>query len=612
MAAPTPTTDDPLELAMEAAATGRAPSGAVQALIANQNRLVGWQIATERAAFALKSLTVIVGVVVAVIVAVLLIAASQYRGLTIQPFSVPPELEARGLNGSAVATRVLDKLTALQAETVSLRAPNSYANSWGDSVEVQIPQTGVSAGELWKFLRSWLGEEVKITGEIVRVDGGLQITARAGGQAAPPIVGTEAELEALLDKAAEAIFAETQPYRHAIYLGDRDRMDEALAAFEQLAATGDETDRKWALAGWSLHLQASDLEASVAKAEAALAIDPDFGLARANLAGVLGGLGRDEEAHRHERLAVRALRGNPDLNPDLAEGFILELEGDILSTEHDHMAAAAKHQAAAAFDGRSERGAAFSQATQLANLHDFTSGRAIVANMPTEQRAGLLQSFDLVICLQREDWVCFAAVMEEALALPAEASESLRRRWLVANTPFLALGRARAGDIAGAEALISQTPVDAYWAVMTRGQIAAVKGDLRASERWFAEAVRLAPSLADAHQAWGRARLERGDRRGAMEQFALASGKAPRWADPLKYQGDALMAGGDARGAIRKYRAAADRAPRWGGLHLAWGRALEVDGKRAEATAKYRAAASMDLSAAERAEVARRMAGAGR
>src|SRR5690606_35048359 len=120
----------------------------------------------------------------------------------------------------------------------------------------------------------------------------------------------------------------------------------------------------------------------------------------------------------------------------------------------------------------------------------------------------------------------------------------------------LALGRARVGDIAGAEALIAETPADTYWAVTARGMIAAIKGDVQTSERWFAEAVRLAPSLADVHQAWGRARLERGDRAGAVEQFALASGRAPRWADPLKYQGDALLAGGDARGAIRRYREA--------------------------------------------------------
>ncbi len=597
---------------MEASSTGQAPSAAVQALIENQNRLVGWQVATERAAFALKSLTVVVGVVVAVIVAAVLISASQYRGLTIQPFSVPPELEARGLTGAAVATRVLDKLTALQAGTVSVRAPNSYANSWGDSVEVEIPQMGVSAGELWRFLRSWLGEEVKITGEIVRLSDGLQITARAGGQAGPPILGTEAELETLLDRTAEAIFAETQPYRHAIYLGRTDRLDEALAAFERLAATGDETDRKWALAGWSLHLQASDPEASVAKAEAALAIDPDFGLARANLAGVLRGLGRDEEVYGHERLVARALRGNPDLNPDLAEGFILEMEGSTLSTEHDHRAAAAKYRAAAAFDGRSERSAALEYAAQLIYLHDFAGGRAIVANMPAEQRPGLLRLYDLGVCLQREDWVCFAAGMDELLASPAEGSEAIHRRWLVGTAPFLALGRARTGDMAGAEALIAQTPSDTYLAVTTRGQIAAVKADVRTSERWFAEAVRLAPSLADAHQAWGRARLERGDRPGAVEQFALAAGKAPRWADPLKYHGDALAAGGDHHGAIRKYRAAAERAPRWGALHLAWGRALEAQGKRSEAMAKYRAAAGMDLPAADRAEVARRLVETGR
>ena len=49
--------------------------------------------------------------------------------------------------------------------------------------------------------------------------------------------------------------------------------------------------------------------------------------------------------------------------------------------------------------------------------------------------------------------------------------------------------------------------------------------------------------------------------------------------------------------------------PRWGALHLAWGRVLEAEGKRDEARKKYRAARSMDLSAADRAEVARRLTG---
>jgi tetratricopeptide (TPR) repeat protein len=67
------------------------------------------------------------------------------------------------------------------------------------------------------------------------------------------------------------------------------------------------------------------------------------------------------------------------------------------------------------------------------------------------------------------------------------------------------------------------------------------------------------------------------------------------------------MARGDAAGAIRKYRAAADRAPNWGALHLAWGRALEAQGRRDQARDKYTEAARLDLSAADRAEVVRRL-----
>lgn len=616
-----PTTPDPVELAMEAAADGGAPSEPVRALLENQNRLIGWQIATERAAFALKLLTACVGIVAAVVVATLLISASQYRGLTVQPFSVPPELEARGLNGSAVATRVLDKLTALQAATVSLRAPNSYANSWGDSVEVQIPQTGVSAGELWKFLRSWLGEEVKITGEVVRVGTGLQVTTRAGGQAAAPLLGQEAELEALLDRAAEAIFAETQPYRYAIHLSRTDRVAESIAVLEQLSVTGDETDRKWALAAWSLQLQLlGEFEASVAKAEAALAIDPGFGLARANLAGVLGTMGRTEESYRQSRMTADAMRDDTDMNRDISAAFILEMEGSVLDSQHDHTGAAARYEAAASADGRSQRGVVFDRAAQLAALHEFSLGRDLTRHSSDQSaatdRLGValtpLERYEVQACLAAEDWPCLVAAADTVFAEPDPASPTYaveRQLWRTNQAPLLALAYARVGDMAAADRLIALAPTDLFHGVLGRAEIAAIRGDIQASERGFAHASRLTPSLADAPYLWGRARLARGDRAGAITQLSLAAAKAARWADPLKYWGDALAAGGDHRGAIRKYRDAAERAPRWGGLHLAWGKALEAGGKRAEATERYRAAAAMDLSAAERAEVGARLRG---
>jgi tetratricopeptide (TPR) repeat protein len=102
--------------------------------------------------------------------------------------------------------------------------------------------------------------------------------------------------------------------------------------------------------------------------------------------------------------------------------------------------------------------------------------------------------------------------------------------------------------------------------------------------------------------------MARGDIAGGIDFYEQAIERGPRWADPQKFWGDALMAQSDAAGAIRKYRAAADRAPRWGALHLAWGRALEAQGKSDQAREKYEQAARMDLSAADRAEVVRRLA----
>jgi tetratricopeptide (TPR) repeat protein len=177
--------------------------------------------------------------------------------------------------------------------------------------------------------------------------------------------------------------------------------------------------------------------------------------------------------------------------------------------------------------------------------------------------------------------------------------------------PRLAYARARTGDLAGAQALIAATPLDCYLCVRERTRIAELAGDRAAADRWSAEARRQGPSLPFAFAERGQMLMGRGDIAGAIAFYEQAIERGPRWADPLKYWGDALMARGDEAGAIRKYRAAADRAPQWGALHLAWGRALEAQGRRDQARDKYTQAAGMDLSAADRAEVRRRLGAAG-
>ena len=94
--------------------------------------------------------------------------AAHSEGLIIESFRVPPDLAARGLTGEVLADQVLDRLTAMQAATNSGVANQSYSGGSGDDIKVEIPETGISIGELYRFLRRWLGHETHISGEMVR------------------------------------------------------------------------------------------------------------------------------------------------------------------------------------------------------------------------------------------------------------------------------------------------------------------------------------------------------------------------------------------------------------------------------------------------------------
>ena len=137
-----------------------------------------------------------------------------------------------------------------------------------------------------------------------------------------------------------------------------------------------------------------------------------------------------------------------------------------------------------------------------------------------------------------------------------------------------------------------------------RGRIAAFQRDWPSAQAAFAEAVRQGPATPFAYVDWGQMLFDKGDITGATERLGQAHIKGPRFADPLELWGEALMRQGDAAGAQAKFPLAAKYAPRCGRLHLRWGQALAKTGKPAEARAQWQAASALDLSAADRAELA--------
>jgi tetratricopeptide (TPR) repeat protein len=170
--------------------------------------------------------------------------------------------------------------------------------------------------------------------------------------------------------------------------------------------------------------------------------------------------------------------------------------------------------------------------------------------------------------------------------------------------PWLALAKARTGDMAAAEGLIAPTPADCYDCVRIRGMIASEAKQWGRADGWFAKAVQDAPSIPFAYEDWGRSLLERGQADAAVEKFKRSSEKGPHFADALEGWGEALMAKNQSHLALVKFAEAEKYAPNWGRLHLKWGEALAYAGKKDEARAQFTRAAQLDLTPSEKSELA--------
>ncbi|NEX93639.1 hypothetical protein [Caulobacter sp. 17J65-9] len=618
---PAPTTPDPIEIAMEALAEGDAGLDTpARRLLLQQERLIGWQIAGERAGFALKVLTGLAGVTVAAALGAMVWSAAHDESRVVEAFRTPPDFAARGLDGPVLATRVMDRIAAMDAQSQSARASGGYEDGWTQDLKVEIAQTGVSIEDLQRFLRAWLGRQTRISGEAVRApDGKVALTVRVGGKAGETVTGPEAELDRLITEAAERVYAETQPYQYSKYLeyhGDRAK---SLEVARKLVVEGAAGEKPWAWAQVSNLLSLDgDFEGGREAGRRALALEPGLLLGMINTGTAEAALGHDEANLNLTATLTQGLKRDlRTLSPNARAVLPVTLIAYQQYLIGDYAGALATLEGAEtlpAFQGAADSWTP-TRADLLARNHDASASRAIrLAAADPEFDVASVAGFSVgggdyvpqwFEAAEVGDWAGAAAVAERVVAATAKtgrAGEVMRLRFSI---PRLAEARAHAGDIAGARALIAPTPLDCVMCVRTRGKIAALADDAGHADRWFAEAVRLAPSPPYAWAEWGQARLARGDLDGAIERFKTAQRLGPGWADPYKFEGDARARRGEHGAAIRLYRKAAERAPHWGALHLALGSALHAQGREREAQAAFAAAAGMDLSPGDRAALAK-------
>jgi tetratricopeptide (TPR) repeat protein len=569
-----PQTLDPLDLALRGQGSSAADQAASRELICDQARLVRSQIMSERAGFALKLLTGAVGVVAAVVLGLFVVDAARSERLILEAFSVPPAFEERGLTGEVVATRIGDALTAMQFDTLASRAPSSYSRASDLDLAVEIPRTGISIGELRAFLRSWLGRERRVSGEVVRVADGYAITARASGSAGKSFTRAEAEFDEAIRLAAEAVFEMTSPDRYASYLVRTGRVDEARALYQKLSIQGSRKARAWALAEWT-GLDATS-EEKLDRARRARALDERQPLAAVAISDSLKDLGRLEEARAEYARSGELLRGRSaaDLAPWWAALHSLQHRAEVRRLAGDYVGAAELNEAAGeplpdqpplACSNCSSY--AFAMAGRdLALAHDAAGARAMArrsGQILPEYADEISAYVEFLVAWGDRDWARVLELWqasESAVLVRPILLQSLGRAEL---TAIMAESLARQGRLEDASAAMTGTKGDCYPCLRARAVMAALQGRVQESDRLFGLATEAAPSLPHAWFAWGEAKAARGDASGAIAAFARASLISPRWADPLKSWGDVLARQGEHRAAERKYAEAAERAPNW-------------------------------------------------
>ena len=217
--------------------------------------------------------------VIGIGVAIMIRDAITSRRVVIEPFHAPPGLAARGIDGTVIASGLLDELSRLQDATRSSSAARGLSGAWTSNIKLEVPETGVSIGEISRLLKERFGHDLHIDGDLIETaTGGLALTVRGNGVPPKTFSRSATELEKLTVEAAEYVYSQSQPARWATYLGNVERYEEAIAFCRTAVASADPAERPRLLGPWALAIDASggSTREALALQRAAVKLQPDL------------------------------------------------------------------------------------------------------------------------------------------------------------------------------------------------------------------------------------------------------------------------------------------------------------------------------------------------
>ena len=171
---------------------------------------------------------------------VLLHDAFTSHAVVVEAFEAPSALAPRGVTGKVVAAGVLDALQKLADATRTTEKALDAYSAWSSEIQIEVPETGISVGEINRLLQQRFGHDLRVGGDLVQTDsGGLALTIRGSGVPPKTFSGKAGELEDLTIKAAEYVYGSSQPLAFAVYLTGCGRDKDAVAFLPEAFAGAD-------------------------------------------------------------------------------------------------------------------------------------------------------------------------------------------------------------------------------------------------------------------------------------------------------------------------------------------------------------------------------------
>jgi tetratricopeptide (TPR) repeat protein len=510
---------------------------------------------------------VLVATAIGIGVGVMIHDAVTSRNVIIDPFDAPPALAASGLSGKVVAAGLLDVLTRIQAASRIYIGRRDLSNAWTNELSIEIPETGLSIGQLERTLKTRFGHDQHIDGDLVQTaKGGLALTVRGTGIQPKTFTNDSADLDKLLTRAGEYVYGQSQPVAWGGYLNDSDRYDETIRFVQAAFGTVAPSDRPRLLVLWGNAIVAKGGAGAMAEAlplyREAVRLKPDYWTGYGALMYALGGLGDEESIVRLGEQMIKLAGGRPGRAPEFSyQNYDLQV-WNLPAVSASTLADMESHGGIGTNAGPTEN-LAMAQIDVL--THDDASAALrlkttiVDENNPPDVAAAavgraLLAEENRDLQMAAKEWDAYAP----AYAIPGIAISNPQQ------ICYAAVAYEKAGQSAKADAALKPfgnlTHVDCY---RFRGDVLDLRGDWSGAKEWYAKAVKLGPSIPSGYYSWGVALAKRGDLAGATAQLELANQKGPHWADPLKAWGDVLVKQGKTKEALAKYDEALKCAPNW-------------------------------------------------